>query len=329
MSQEADKTGKELELWVADAYRQMGARKVEHDVRLAGNQIDVYVEMETSDRGLHSIAVEAKDWTSKVGVDIVNGFALRVGLLRNKGLIDEGVLVSASGFSKEARDAAATHGIRLLEPADLYAKASGSVPPVALPLPPFPIGGKQTATLALWRVFVASPSDVLPEREQIREVVEELNEGEAYLRGVRIELLDWREKVTPLMGRPQQVVLDQCKLEETDLLVMILWHRFGTPPGGTNLQTGRPFLSGTEEEFSIAYNLWKESGRPQISVYHCTRKIDPKRASGEQLARVQAFLDDFRSTGPHPGIVQEYEEVDEFRRRIRRDLVKLLYTFRG
>ena len=47
------KAGLELERTVAGAYRQMGAWKVEHDIELAGNQIDVYAELETSDRSLH------------------------------------------------------------------------------------------------------------------------------------------------------------------------------------------------------------------------------------------------------------------------------------
>jgi hypothetical protein len=121
MTRKATKTGKELERWVANAYREMGARKVEHDVELAGNQIDVYVELETPGRLLHRIAVEAKDWTSTVGIDIVNEFAIIVNLLRTKGLIDEGVIVSASGFSKQARNAGREHCIRLLESADLTA----------------------------------------------------------------------------------------------------------------------------------------------------------------------------------------------------------------
>lgn len=111
-------TGQELERRVANAYRQMGAR-VEHDVELAGNQIDVYAELETAGGLLHRIAIEVKDWSRSVGIDIVNKFATVAGLLRGKGLIDEGIIVSASGFSKQARNAARTHGIRLLEPADL------------------------------------------------------------------------------------------------------------------------------------------------------------------------------------------------------------------
>jgi formylglycine-generating enzyme required for sulfatase activity len=121
MTQETDRTGKELERWVADAYRRIGARKVEHDVPMAGNQIDVYVELETPGRLLHCIAIEVKDWSKPVGVDVVNGFATITKLLRNECLIDEGIIVSASGFSRPAREAAEIYDIRLLEPADLEA----------------------------------------------------------------------------------------------------------------------------------------------------------------------------------------------------------------
>jgi hypothetical protein len=42
MADKTTKTGKALERQIADAYRALGARKVEHDVELAGHQIDVY-----------------------------------------------------------------------------------------------------------------------------------------------------------------------------------------------------------------------------------------------------------------------------------------------
>ena len=143
MTKKATKTGKELERRVADAYHTMGAWKVEHDVELAGNQIDVYVELETAGRLLHRIAVEVKDWSKPVGIDVVNGFATIVKLLHSERLIDEGVIVSASGFSRPARNAAQTYDIHLLEPADLdamveEAKAAGRTKPTAPPIPPPP-----------------------------------------------------------------------------------------------------------------------------------------------------------------------------------------------
>ena len=139
------KAGTQFEKSIADAYRAMGARTITHDVEMAGNQIDVYVELETLDRSLHRVAVEAKEWSSTVGIAVVNDFAQIVKLLRSERLIDEGVIVSSSGFSKQARNAAKTYGLRLLEPEDLAAmveeaEASGAPTRAALtiPLPPAP-----------------------------------------------------------------------------------------------------------------------------------------------------------------------------------------------
>lgn len=115
------KTGKELERRVAQAYREIGARKVEHNVELVGHQIDIYVELETPDRSLHRIAVEAKDHASPVGIDIVTNFSTTVDHLRRERLIDEGVIVAATGFSRQARNAVKNSDIRLLELADLDA----------------------------------------------------------------------------------------------------------------------------------------------------------------------------------------------------------------
>ena len=70
MSGKGSKPGQNLERQVADAYRALDARRVGHDVEMAGNQIDVYVEMESPDRGLHRIAVEVKDWRRPVGIDV-------------------------------------------------------------------------------------------------------------------------------------------------------------------------------------------------------------------------------------------------------------------
>lgn len=114
-------TGKELERFVAQAYRQLGARKVEHDVELAGHQIDVFVELETQDHSIHRIVIEAKEYASPVGIQIVSVFSDIVDRLRRERLADSGMVVSIAGFSRQARNAASKHGVRLLEPKDLEA----------------------------------------------------------------------------------------------------------------------------------------------------------------------------------------------------------------
>ena len=87
----------QFERKVAEAYRQLGAKKVEHDVDLGGNQIDVYVEVEVARYHVHQIAVEAKEWKRPVGLRVVNKFAEIVHGLRFNLMIHEGVLVSEIG----------------------------------------------------------------------------------------------------------------------------------------------------------------------------------------------------------------------------------------
>ena len=121
MNDEETKAWRKLEKRVAQAYRDMGARKVEHDVELGGRQIDVYVEFEASDRGVRRIAVEVKNEASPVGGPTVQDFSNVVAALRRERIVDEGTIVSASGFSRPGRNAAETYDIRLVTPDDLDA----------------------------------------------------------------------------------------------------------------------------------------------------------------------------------------------------------------
>jgi hypothetical protein len=126
MAKQTTKTGKELERRVADAYRAIGARKVEQDKSLGGHQIDVYVEMETADHALHRVAVEVKDYAGAVGKQVIQDFAAIVDHLYRERLIHEGFVVAAKGFTRPARELAETSKIQLLETADLEAMAAGA-----------------------------------------------------------------------------------------------------------------------------------------------------------------------------------------------------------
>lgn len=136
MTQKTVKTGRELEQHVAQAYCDMGARKVEQGSHLAGNQIDIYIEMETPHRRVVRVAIEVKDWSRRVGVGVVNKFAIIVNLLRDTRLIDEGVILSVRGFTKQARDAARTYCILPLELSgleEMVAQVKAGVPSYTVP----------------------------------------------------------------------------------------------------------------------------------------------------------------------------------------------------
>ena len=78
---------------VAAIYRALGAT-VEHNVSLAGNQIDVLVVEQTQSGAAFRVAVECKFFSKPVGVDTVNSLAGLAILLRNRNLIDKATLVS-------------------------------------------------------------------------------------------------------------------------------------------------------------------------------------------------------------------------------------------
>ena len=111
--------GRSFELEVASLYRALGAR-AEVDRAIAGNQVDIVVT-EPTPTGIVRVAVECKAIEVPVGVDLVNAFAAVWHLFRNRNLVQRAAMVSRSGFTGPAKDAATEHGLELVEIGDLEA----------------------------------------------------------------------------------------------------------------------------------------------------------------------------------------------------------------
>jgi len=163
-------------------------------------------------------------------------------------------------------------------------------------------------TVKVLRVFLASPADVQPERAKVENVIAELNESSAPYLGLHLEIIRWEDTV-PGMGRPQQVILDQVDLNDTDIFIGILWNHFGTPTGRAD--------SGTEEEFQIAYEAWKSKGLPRIMFYFCQRPANLQTIEQiDQKSRVIKFRDRLSRLG----ILGEYSDTAEFETCLRKHL---------
>lgn len=179
-------------------------------------------------------------------------------------------------------------------------------------------------TLKRLRIFAASPSDVASERAKLETVVDSLKPMADYL-GLTLEVVDWRT-VVPDAGRPQQVIFDQLKPTTWDIFIGVLWHRFGTPPGATD-KIGKEFLSGTEEEFYTAYELWKKHSKPRMVLYRCTRAL-PFDVDPDQLKNVRAFfklIEDVK--GDYPTLYQAFDTTELFEKLVFNNLQKLLVTY--
>src|SRR5262245_22313029 len=117
----ASSHGLQFERRIAAIFRALGA-KVQHDVALAGNQIDLLVEEATPSGAAVKIAIECKAYARPIGVGVINAFAGLTTLLKQRSLIDRSILVSEAGFTRSARQSAEVHGVELLELADLEAR---------------------------------------------------------------------------------------------------------------------------------------------------------------------------------------------------------------
>ena len=175
-------------------------------------------------------------------------------------------------------------------------------------------------------IFVAAPSDMKAERDTVKAVASALKPLADRL-GIVLEVANW-SSVVPDTGRPEQVILDQIQPTSWDVFIGILWHRFGTPPGGINPTTHKEYLSGTEEEFQIAYRLWQQRNRPRILMYRCTRQIPQDVLIPDQYQRVQEFFKQFEAiAGENPGLYQTFNNKKGFEKLLFDNIQKLLLQY--
>jgi hypothetical protein len=131
--------------------------------------------------------------------------------------------------------------------------------------------------LTLYRVFVASPSGLQPERSVFYKTLSEFNATEGLQRGLYFEPVGW-ELTLAGMGRPQALINED--VESADFFVMLMADRYGSPSGS--------YRSGTEEEFAIATKLLEAGALRDLAVFFkeipSTQLADP-----EQLHRVLKF----------------------------------------
>jgi hypothetical protein len=171
------------------------------------------------------------------------------------------------------------------------------------------------------RIFAASPSDTATERAKI-DTVAAMLKPLADVLDIALDVVNWRAAV-PDMGRPEQVILNQLKPTSWDVFIGILWHRFGTPPGGKE-----KYHAGTEEEFKTAYSLCKQHGKPRVMMYRCTRAVDPDVLDPDQFKRVKEFFSQFDATrGEHPGLYHSFDTPEAFEKLLLDNLQRLLLDY--
>jgi HEAT repeat protein len=157
--------------------------------------------------------------------------------------------------------------------------------------------------ISLYRVFIASPSDLGEERQILRDVVTEINGIFARETDWRIELLGW-EDTMPGAGRPQDLI--NADVDKANLLIGCLWTRWGTETG-----SGK---TGFQEEFERALARRNETGEPEICLFFKDISDEQRKDPGEQLKKVLEF-----QTAEEKAkrlLYQRFNDGEDWRRKI-------------
>jgi hypothetical protein len=155
----------------------------------------------------------------------------------------------------------------------------------------------------VYKIMIASPSDVMTERDIVREVVSEWNIIHSELRQIVLLPRGWETHSIPEMGEHPQILINKQVLQGSDLLIGVFWTRIGTATDN--------YDSGTVEE--IEEHL--KAGKPAL-LYFSTALILPDSMDTEQYSR----LKNFRKSCQSRGLYESYSNPEEFRSKFSRQL---------
>lgn len=164
-------------------------------------------------------------------------------------------------------------------------------------------------TIELIKCLIASPGDVTKERDICEEVFDELNREIGDILGFRFESVRWEKDTHAGCGDYVQDVINQQFEDRYNLVIGIMYSRFGTPTPVAG--------SGTEEEFDNAYEKWKAGEIDDILFYFNLASIPQNILDTKQFEKVQEFKERLKGLKIY---YKEYDGVDNFKSFLKQEL---------
>jgi hypothetical protein len=161
----------------------------------------------------------------------------------------------------------------------------------------------------VFNVMIASPSDVQLERNIAREVIHEWNAVHSMSTKLILQPVGWESHSQPSMGDRPQAIINKQVLSCSDLLIAIFWTRLGTPTGQAP--------SGTVEEIDVDL----KQGKPAMLYFSSA----PVRADSVDEDQYRA-LKEFRKDCEQRGLVQPFDDSNDFRQKFARQLAATINT---
>lgn len=151
----------------------------------------------------------------------------------------------------------------------------------------------------VFKVLVASPGDVIEEREAIPEVIARWNNVNSEGIGVVLLPVKWETHSAPLMGNRAQGVINDQLVTTCDMAIGVFWTRLGSPTGVSE--------SGTAEEIE-----WFIENNKPVMVYFSSRSLDPTTLDIDQWKA----LKEFESKMQKIGLTGAYSNITDFKEKL-------------
>ena len=166
------------------------------------------------------------------------------------------------------------------------------------------------------KVFVASPSDVVEERNALAKLIADINDVLAYLapeKSLTLELVRYETHSYPDIGAPQDVINREIPVDY-DIFIGVMWKRMGTPTATDP--------SGTVEEFHRACARRKQGSLPRIMFYFCDEHI-PIPEGEDDLDQLKQVIK-FRKELDSQGLTSSYPLHAQFAENVRGGLLRAI-----
>lgn len=164
----------------------------------------------------------------------------------------------------------------------------------------------------VYRILVASPSDVIDERKAIIEVVQAWNAANSYYQGIYLEPVLWETHATPEMGDRPQAIISRQLVNTCDFLIGVFWTRLGTPTGKAE--------SGTVEEIEE----FRKAGKP-VLLYFSSVPVVPGSVNVRQYKRLLKF----RERCEKEGLVFSYKSINNLWEQLQRHITSTINSLQS
>jgi hypothetical protein len=164
-------------------------------------------------------------------------------------------------------------------------------------------------------VFISCPSDLTAEKQIIASAIQELNPLLEDSHNVTLNVISWETDVVPGLGLDAQSVINTQVSGKYDIYIGLLGSRFGT-------KTPRA-ESGTEEEFDVAYERYRNSP-DSVRVLFYFKTTTAENIYRVDLSQLHRVIDFRKKLGDAGALYFDFPSADALLKMVRDHLRQLI-----